>query len=146
MFHKTWAIVGGLCLLGGVQGCSAPQVEERPPPPEAASVPSAVTVTVVPEVVTPTLDHGRIRFSVEPEEAEIGVDGVTQGLASDFVTPAYIELEPGPHRIEVRLVGFETYRAEVYVAADVTETIPVKLRRLPAMPKDSDDKDKETAR
>ncbi len=144
MIQKIWVIGGGLCLLGGLVACSAAQVEGRSPAPAVAAkgAPSREALSLV----TPAIDRGRIRFAVQPPEAEIGVDGVTQGLASDFVSPAYIELEPGTHRIEVRLVGFETYRAEVHVAADVTETIPVKLRRLPAMPKDPEDKDKETAR
>lgn len=137
MCRLACVIASGFLLAGG-GGCSASQATA----PASSPVTAATFGT---KIETTEPGRGRIRISVTPLEAEIGIDGVTQGLASDFIAPASIDLDPGTHRIEVRLVGFETYRAEVYVAADVTETIPVKLRRLPAMPKDPDDKDKETS-
>jgi hypothetical protein len=81
---------------------------------------------------------GRLRLIVQPSEAEIRVDGVLQGRAADLGASAEFHLQPGTHRIEVSLVGYETYRAEVSLAADLTETIPIKLRPLPVAGEDGE--------
>lgn len=97
--------------------------------------PAPVGIGVEPprvQPVAPDTQRGRIRFECEPSDAMVIVDGVTRGRAGDFSGPRFLTLEPGTHRIELRKNGYATYRTEVFVAAEVLETIPVRLRRLPA--------------
>ena len=67
---------------------------------------------------------GGIRFVIEPNDAEVIVDGEPMGTASEL--PPLVEFEAGIHQILVRKDGFQTWRAEVAIR-DQTETITVTL-------------------
>jgi hypothetical protein len=123
-------------------GCASSRTAAAP---EAAPAAEPVAVTVsradLPAERPRNPDTGRVRLRSELPDAEVLVNGVTQGVAGDFFAPGYLELEPGLHRIEVRKEGYASFRAEVVVAAEVLETIPVTLRRLPTVDPDSGEPD-----
>jgi hypothetical protein len=58
--------------------------------------------------------YGAVKLKVKPKEAEVYVDGYYVGQVSDFDGIFdRLDLEPGPHRIEVRAVGFQPLVFEV---------------------------------
>lgn len=51
--------------------------------------------------------HARLRILGAPRYAEVYVDGYYAGIVDDFDgTFQHLELEPGPHQIEIRAPGF----------------------------------------
>lgn len=93
----------------------------------------------MPAPISPGPDRGLLRLRADPPDAEVLVNGVTQGLASDFFAPGYLELEPGLYRIELRKVGYASFRSEIVVSPEVIETLPVRLRKLPSLERDRED-------
>jgi len=66
---------------------------------------------------------GHVRLKVKPRDAEVYVDGYYAGLVDDFDgTFQKLELESGPHRVEVRKPGFATMTFDVKVPNDETVT------------------------
>ncbi|MBI5418701.1 MAG: PEGA domain-containing protein [Deltaproteobacteria bacterium] len=61
-------------------------------------------------------NEGGLIFAVNPPDAEVVLDGVIQGKASDFPEERYLKVESGKHALELRAPGFETYRREVYLS------------------------------
>jgi hypothetical protein len=61
-------------------------------------------------------NEGGLIFTVNPPEAEVLLDGVVQGKASDFPEERYLKVAAGTHKLELRLPGFETYGREIYVS------------------------------
>lgn len=61
-------------------------------------------------------NEGGLIFAVNPPDAEVVLDGVVQGKASDFNEERYLKVAAGTHRLELRLAGFETYRRELFVS------------------------------
>jgi hypothetical protein len=61
-------------------------------------------------------DVGGLIFAVNPPDAEVILDGVSQGLASEFTEERYLKVESGPHRLELRRPGYETYSRDIYVS------------------------------
>jgi hypothetical protein len=59
---------------------------------------------------------GGLIFAVNPPDAEVILDGVSQGMASEFTEERYLKVESGPHRLELRKAGFETYTRTIYVS------------------------------
>jgi hypothetical protein len=59
---------------------------------------------------------GGLIFKVNPPDAEVILDGVSQGMASEFTEERYLKVESGPHRLELRKAGYETYSRTVYVS------------------------------
>ena len=52
--------------------------------------------------------HARLRILDAPRHAEVYVDGYYAGIVDDFDGVfQHLELQPGPHQIEVRAPGFE---------------------------------------
>ena len=69
---------------------------------------------------------------MKPRDAEVYVDGYYAGLVDDFDGMFQkLELEAGPHRIEVRKAGFSTMTFEVRVPADESVTYRGELNTLP---------------
>lgn len=93
-----------------------PTPTPAPSPPEPTRLPAA-TVTEVPP---PTL----LDVTTEPPGAEVFVDGRRLGL-----TPVKLPVDPGRHRVELLLDGFEIYRREHRVAAGSTSVIRARLER-----------------
>lgn len=60
--------------------------------------------------------YGGVRIDVAQRDAEVYVDGYYAGVVDDFDGALQqVNLEPGPHSIEVRLDGFEPVAFEVNV-------------------------------
>ncbi len=75
---------------------------------------------------------GHLKLKVKPRDAEVYVDGYYAGLVDDFDGMFQkLELEAGPHRIEVRKAGFSTMTFEVRVLTDDGVTLRGELNELP---------------
>ena len=59
---------------------------------------------------------GGLIFAVNPPDAEVILDGVSQGMASEFTEERYLKVESGPHKLELRKAGYETYTRTIYVS------------------------------
>lgn len=59
---------------------------------------------------------GGLIFEVNPPDAEVILDDVSQGKASEFSGERYLKVESGPHRLELRKAGYETYSRTLYVS------------------------------
>jgi len=59
---------------------------------------------------------GGLIFEVNPPDAEVVLDGVVQGKASDFTQERYLKVESGRHRLELRKPGYETYSRTLFVS------------------------------
>jgi hypothetical protein len=65
---------------------------------------------------------------VQPADAEILIDG-ERWQTSDDRDRLVVQVTPGPHRIEVRKTGYDTYTSEVDVRPGETATVNVSLSR-----------------
>lgn len=73
---------------------------------------------------------GALRIKVKPRDAEVYVDGYYAGQVDDYDGMFQkLRLEPGPHRIEVRLEGYEPLTFEVRIQPDRTITYKGELQR-----------------
>ncbi|HQR67731.1 MAG TPA: PEGA domain-containing protein [Thermoanaerobaculia bacterium] len=77
------------------------------------------TVTVMAEtggVAAPRGSWGIVSTNVEPEEAEVWLDGTYIGTADDFDgNPDYLYLRPGAYKLEFRLANYEPLAVDVSV-------------------------------
>lgn len=62
---------------------------------------------------------GGLIFAVNPPDAEVLLDGVVQGKASEFTEDRYLKVESGTHRLELRKPGYEAYVRDVYVSNSI---------------------------
>ncbi|HUR34453.1 MAG TPA: PEGA domain-containing protein [Vicinamibacterales bacterium] len=77
--------------------------------------------------------YGGVRIAMPQRDAEVYVDGYYAGVVDDFDgTLQQVNLEPGPHNIEVRADGFEPVAFDVNVEPGRTITYRAALR--PARP------------
>lgn len=59
-------------------------------------------------------EYGWLKLEVRPKEAEVYADGYYVGQVRDFDSTFHrLQLEPGPHRIEIRAAGFDSLVFEV---------------------------------
>lgn len=59
---------------------------------------------------------GGLRLQIEPQEAEVFVDGYFAGLVNEINGRFnHLNLAPGPHHIEVRAPGYETLEVDVNI-------------------------------
>jgi PEGA domain len=66
-------------------------------------------------------DRGSIRLLVDPPQARVYVDGYYAGTVDDFDGLFQrLHVSPGRHEIEIKLSGYKTYRARVYVGSGAT--------------------------
>jgi hypothetical protein len=74
--------------------------------------------------------HGSIRIQVEPDVAEVYVDGYYAGIVDDFDGLFQrLDVAPGPHEITLRLDGFRTWSNQVYAVPG--ETVNLRFEMLP---------------
>ena len=74
--------------------------------------------------------NGALKLKVKPRQADVYVDGYYAGAVDDFDgTFQKLKLEPGPHRIEIRLEGFQTLSFEVRILPDKTVTYKGQLQK-----------------
>jgi hypothetical protein len=75
--------------------------------------------------------YGGVRIDLAERDAEVFVDGYYAGIVDDFDGSfQQVNLEPGPHRIELRLDGFEPVSFEVNVEPGRIIRYRTRLRRL----------------
>jgi PEGA domain len=80
----------------------------------------------------PPTDEGALRLKVKPREASVFVDGYFAGQVDEFDGMFQrLNLDSGPHRVEITLEGHETLSFEIRVVPDRTITYEGELRRLP---------------
>jgi hypothetical protein len=72
---------------------------------------------------------GNLRLRVQPADAEVYVDGYFVGTVNDFNGMFQrLNVDAGPHRIELRAEGFETVEFEVLVTPGETITYRGQLK------------------
>jgi len=77
--------------------------------------------------------YGRVRITDAPKGAEVYSDGDYVGIADDFDGRfQQLNLEPGPHRLELRAPGFQTATVDVNVQPG--QTIHYRASMQPAQP------------
>lgn len=65
---------------------------------------------------------GELVLRCSPTDAEVALDGVSQGLCSDFTgAPQALKVGERPRRIEVKKSGFQTW--ETWLSADQTRVV-----------------------
>jgi hypothetical protein len=73
---------------------------------------------------------GSIRLKVKPADAQVYVDGYFMGLVNSFDGSFQrLEIEAGPHKVEVRGEGYEPEKFDVMVTAGGTVTYKGELKR-----------------
>ena len=78
-------------------------------------------------------DEGSLRVKVKPRQAEVYVDGYFAGAVDDYDgTFQRLRLDAGPHRIEVRLDGYEPLEFDVRILPG--RTVTYKGEMLKAAP------------
>ena len=72
-----------------------------------------------------------LRFDVNPNRAEVFVDGAYAGRVDDFDGIFQrLRVRPGNHDVVLFLDGYRTARARVYAEADSTRTVRMDMQRL----------------
>jgi hypothetical protein len=75
--------------------------------------------------------YGGLRIDIPERDAEVYVDGYYAGIVDDFDGSfQQANLEPGPHRIEVRAEGYESMVFDVNILPNRTTTYRGNLRPL----------------
>jgi hypothetical protein len=64
------------------------------------------------------IGDGYLRLDVEPESAQVYVDGYYAGTVADFRRGGGRALEAGPHRIELRADGYDSQSVELRIRAN----------------------------
>lgn len=85
---------------------------------------SPLPLPVVTQVRAPerSMHLGELVLRCTPDDAEVALDGVAQGLCSDFDgDPRGLRVGPRSRRVEVKKRGFETW--ESWLAADQTRVV-----------------------
>jgi hypothetical protein len=62
--------------------------------------------------------EGYLRLEVQPESAQVFVDGLYAGTVSDFRRSGGGTLDSGPHRIEFRAEGYDSQSVELRIRAN----------------------------
>ena len=103
------------------------------------SAPVVVQVSLADRGGPSTVRVGRsVAFSGTPADAEVSVDGVPRGAASNWpggmraAGPRNLQLSPGQHTIRLEAPGFEPYEVTVVVRPNAprkSQTIHYRLER-----------------
>ena len=76
--------------------------------------------------------EGSLRLKVKPREASVYVDGYFTGRVDDFDGVFQrLKIDAGPHRVDIRLDGYETLTFDVRIDPDRTTTYTGDLKQLP---------------
>jgi hypothetical protein len=77
----------------------------------------------------PYVPHGGVRIDLPQRDAEVYLDGYFAGTVDNYDgTFQQLNLEPGPHKLEIRAPGFSTVSFEVDVKPGRTITYRKSLR------------------
>jgi hypothetical protein len=103
--------------------------------PSAGSYGYTPSAGTAPMPMPQPIPKGALRFETTPGSAQVYVDGYYVGLVDDFgLAGRALELEAGPHRIEVRESGYATLVFEVNIVANQTIRYRGDLQRIAAPP------------
>ena len=92
--------------------------------------PFASAYAEMPPPGEPTPLEGNIRVEVEPDTAQIFVDGYFVGTVADFrQSLAGLNVAAGPHHLEFRAPGYDTLSVDVRIEANRTITYRAALTR-----------------
>jgi outer membrane protein OmpA-like peptidoglycan-associated protein len=80
-------------------------------------------------------DYGELRTEVEPNKAEVWVDGKFFGLAKNFDGPInHLKLPVGMHKVQFKAPDYKTISVNVYIAPGGLADIEYNLVPLPSGP------------
>jgi hypothetical protein len=69
------------------------------------------------------LPRGSLKLKVDPKNAEVYIDGYFMGTVDDFDGMfQHLELDAGPHRVEIRAIGYRTITFDVRIEPNDTIT------------------------
>jgi hypothetical protein len=72
---------------------------------------------------------GGLRLLIDPESAEVIIDGYYAGVADDFTERAHpLEVVPGPHHVELLAPGYEPLAFDLMIQAHHTIRFAATLR------------------
>jgi hypothetical protein len=78
-----------------------------------------------------SVGRGGLKLKVEPTNAEVYVDGYYMGTVNDFDGSFQkVELETGPHHVEIRAPGYQTIAFDVRIEFNETVTYRGALQLL----------------
>ncbi len=120
MLTNTRRLIFILGATGLVAACpkQVPSPDDAPPPPPKEVVPPAPAPTGPGLIV-----------NVLPTDAELIIDGVSQGAVSKLALEnGLLPLKPGIYQVGLQRAGYVSWRAEVTVN-DRPETIQVTLKQ-----------------
>jgi len=80
------------------------------------------------------MQEGYLRLEVEPESAQVFVDGLFAGTVSDFRRSGGGTLDAGPHRVEFRADGYDAQSVELRIRPNDVLSYRGTLTRLDARP------------
>ena len=91
------------------------------------------TATAATGLTGPTYQiYGGLRLKVKPRKAEVFVDGYFAGVVDDFDGAfQQLNLDVGPHRIELRAAGYESISFEIRTQPDEKITYKAELKPVP---------------
>jgi hypothetical protein len=94
------------------------------------AAPTAPATSATPQVVVSTDDVSRLQLQVTPEDASVYIDGSFHGTGGALLG-SILELEPGPHRIEIVRPGLRSYERAVTLEARERRELSVTLEPGP---------------
>jgi hypothetical protein len=75
--------------------------------------------------------YGGVRIEDAPQDGQVFADGYYMGVVDDFDNPfQHMNLEAGPHKIEIRAPGFEPVAFDVNVVPGETITYHAEMLEL----------------
>jgi hypothetical protein len=94
----------------------------------APAAPEPEPVAARPPAPAPAPAIAGLRFSVEPEDAQVIVDEQVRGTVAELsASGGVLPLPPGLYRVSLKRGGYQTWRGEVAVGTN-TEVLDVKLQ------------------
>ena len=99
-----------------------------PPPPPGPPPEEKTEIESRREPAAPVSGFGILELRIQPEGAEIAIDG-DPWPAADPAEPLVIHLPAGEHRVEIRSAGRGPFETEVLVEPGKTTILNVKLPR-----------------
>lgn len=75
-----------------------------------------------PEAASAAPPNGQLRLSVIPDHAQVFVDGFYVGTVADVADRSGLRLAAGPHRLELRAIGYRSEQVDIAIAPNDTLT------------------------
>jgi len=73
---------------------------------------------------------GSIRLRVDPKQAKVYIDGALVGTVDEFDgLTGHLDLDAGPHQLELKADGYQTYSGTINVPVGKTTTERVKMKK-----------------